>query len=117
MTLLVSAALVGGLVLVFSALSVVLSSRWSSLSFSHRLLLLFGGPVDGALGYLFLQWIGLSQATSLAGGVLVGLVSMMFLQPMLLPQRLLVWRLAKENILRRRRQSALLFSRRWIAQK
>ena len=110
MTLLVSAALVGGLVLVFSALSVVLSTRWSSLSFSHRLLLLFGGPVDGALGYLFLQWIGLSQATSLAGGVLVGLVSMMFLQPMLLPQRLLVWRLAKENILRRRRQSALLLA-------
>ena len=38
----------------------------------------------------------------------MGLVSMMFLQPMVLPQRLLVWRLAKENLLRRRRQTALM---------
>ena len=30
------------------------------------------------------------------------------MQPLLVPQRLVVWRLAKENILRRKRQAALL---------
>ena len=60
------------------------------------------------LTFALLMWLGLSVTNGLAGGVLMGLVSMMFLQPMVLPQRLLVWRLAKENLLRRRRQTALM---------
>ena len=105
-----SMMLVGGLVLVCSIISIVLSARWSSLRWSSRLLLLFGGPIDGVLGYALLSWLGLSAANAVAGGLLLGLLSMMFLQPMLVPQRLLVWRLARENIRRRRRQSALMMA-------
>ncbi|MDP6199786.1 MAG: hypothetical protein QF531_03365, partial [Candidatus Poseidonia sp.] len=100
----------GGLVLVCSIISIVLSARWSSLRWSSRLLLLFGGPIDGVLGCALLSWFGLSSANAVAGGLLLGLLSMMFLQPMLVSQRLLVWRLARENIRRRRRQSALMLA-------
>jgi putative ABC transport system permease protein len=110
MILLLSLAIVGSVVLVFSIVSLLLSTQWSSLSWLHRGILVFGGPVDGMIGYALLAWLDLSQASCLAGGVLLGLVSMMFLQPMLMPQRLLVWRLAKENILRRRRQTALMLA-------
>ena len=43
--------------------------------------------------------MGASTATVAAGTVFFGTMSMMFVQPLLLSQRLLVWRLAKENIL------------------
>lgn len=108
MNLLASLTVVGVIVLAFSIASVALSGHWSSCTPLQRALLLFGGPVDGMLTFALLSWLDLSTANGLAGGVLVGLLSMMFLQPMVLPQRLLVWRLAKENLLRRRRQTALM---------
>ena len=108
MNLLLSLTVVGVLVLAFSLVSVGLSGHWSSCTPFQRALLLFGGPLDGMLTCALLSWLGLSTVNGIAGGVLFGLVSMMFLQPMVLPQRLLVWRLARENLLRRRRQTALM---------
>ena len=105
-----SMMLVGGLVLVCSIISIVLSARWSSLRWSSRLLLLFGGPIDGVLGYALLSWLGLSAANAVAGGLLLGLLSMMFCNQCSFRSRLLVWQLARENIRRRRRQSALMMA-------
>ena len=62
------------------------------------------------LGLALLSWLGLSAVTAVAGGFLLGTLSMMFVQPLLLPQRLLVWRLARENMVRRKRQSALMLA-------
>lgn len=98
------------LVLLLSMVSLFTARRWREWSWGQRLLLIFTGPVDGVLVGLLLAWLGASDVTVAAGSVLFGTMSMLFVQPLLVPQRLLVWRLAKENILRRRRQSALMIA-------
>ncbi|MEL0312180.1 MAG: FtsX-like permease family protein [Candidatus Poseidoniales archaeon] len=110
MTLLLWYVLVASALLAMSTVSVYLSGRWGEASWSTRLLLLVSGSVDGTLGLALLSWLGLSSATAVAGGLLIGTLSMMFVQPLLLPQRLLVWRLARENMVRRKRQSALMLA-------
>ncbi|MEL0181938.1 MAG: FtsX-like permease family protein [Candidatus Poseidoniales archaeon] len=110
MTLLLWYVLVASALLTMSTVGVYLSGRWGEASWSTRLLLLVSGSVDGTLGLALLSWLGLSSATAVAGGFLLGTLSMMFVQPLLLPQRLLVWRLARENMVRRKRQSALMLA-------
>ena len=100
----------GVFVLLLSLVSVVTARRWREWSWGQRLLLLLTGPVDGLLVGLILAWLGASDLTVAAGAVLFGTMSMLFVQPLLVPQRLLVWRLAKENIRRRKRQSALMIA-------
>ena len=100
----------GVLMLLLSITSLFTARRWSEWSWGQRLLLVFTGPVDGVLVGLLLAWLGASDVTVAAGAVLFGTMSMLFVQPLLVPQRLLVWRLAKENILRRKRQSALMIA-------
>lgn len=102
--------LVASALLAMSTVGVYLSGRWGEASWSTRLLLLVSGSVDGTLGLALLSWLGLSSATAVAGGFLLGILSMMLVQPLLLPQRLLVWRLARENMVRRKRQSALMLA-------
>ena len=104
----IPAMVVGCLVVAFSIASLVLFTRGTTMSIPTKLLLLFGGTFDGIIGLYLLDWAGLSIVNSVAGGVLLGLMSMILIQPLLLPKRLVVWRLAKENILRRRRQSVLM---------
>ena len=98
------------LVLVLSIIGVLTARRWREWRWGQRLLLVFAGPVDGVLVGMLLAWLGASDLTVAAGCVLFGTMSMLFVQPLLVPQRLLVWRLAKENILRRKRQSALMIA-------
>jgi hypothetical protein len=107
---LLSLVIVTAAVALLSVVGVALSGRWSSTSWSKRLVLIVCGPIDGALSALLLHWLGASALTATVGGLLLGLMSMLFVQPMLLPQRLLVWRLARENMLRRKRQSALMIA-------
>ncbi|MGB0378018.1 MAG: hypothetical protein ACPGGE_04280, partial [Poseidonia sp.] len=102
--------LVATALLAMSTVGVYLSGRWGEASWSTRLLLLVSGSVDGTLGLALLSWLGLSTATAVAGGFLLGTLSMIFVQPLLLPQRLLTWRLARENMVRRKRQSALMLA-------
>lgn len=101
---------VGILVFALSLSTLLVARRWGECSVSHRVLLLIAGPIDGVLTGLVLSWMGASTLTMVAGSLLVGIMSMLFVQPMLVPQRLLVWRLAKENIRRRKRQSALMIA-------
>ena len=110
MRLLLWYVLVASVLLAMSTTGVVLSGRWGEASWSTRILLLVCGAVDGVVGLALLAWFGLSTATAVAGGFLLGTMSMMFVQPLLLSQRLLVWRLAKENMTRRKRQSALMIA-------
>ena len=94
-----SLIIVAAVVLLLSVIGVVLSRRWSTTAWSSRVLLLVCGPIDGVLSMLMLNWLGASALTAAVGGLLLGIMSMLFVQPMLLPQRLLVWRLARENML------------------
>lgn len=102
--------LVGSALLAMSATGVFLSGRWGEASWSTRLLLLVSGSIDGVVGLALFAWLGFSTVTAVAGGFLLGILSMLFVQPLLLPQRLFVWRLARENMVRRKRQSALMIA-------
>lgn len=108
--MLVGTILVATLLLAMSTVGLVLFGRWKQLSWSTRIMVVITGPVDGALGVLLLNWLGVSSLSATMGGLLVGIMSMLFVQPLVLPQRLLVWRLARENMVRRKRQSALLIA-------
>jgi len=108
MILLLLVALVGLTTVILSVASLLLSSRFSSLSWTARLILMLGPAVDAILGLYVLNWMGLSSVNAAMGGILCGILSLTFLQPFFLPQRLVVWRLAKENIRRRKRQSVLM---------
>jgi putative ABC transport system permease protein len=63
---------------------------------------------DAAISSYFLDWMGIGGATRFVGGFSFGMLSLVFVQPLLVPQRLVVWRIAKETLLRRKRQAALL---------
>ncbi len=110
MKLLVWAVLVAVVVMAMSMVGLLLFGRWKQLAWSTVLIVVITGPVDGALGVFFLHWTGVSTQTAVMGGLLVGIISMLFVQPLVLPQRLLVWRLARENMVRRKRQSALMIA-------
>jgi len=64
--------------------------------------------VDATLAFGLLSWCSVEGATRFVGSFSFGIVSMIFIQPLLVPQRLVVWRLARETVLRRKRQAALL---------
>ena len=108
--MLVWGILVAALLLAMSTVGLVLFSRWNQLSWSTRIIVIITGPVDGFLGVLLFNWMGVSSLSATMGGLLVGIMSMLFVQPLVLPQRLLVWRLARENMVRRKRQSALMIA-------
>ena len=96
------------MVALLSAASTFGIGRWKQLGVSKISLLIFGPVIDALLGYLLLDWLSVSGLTLWAGAFSFGLISHVLIQPLLVPQRLVVWRLAKQNILRRKRQAALL---------
>jgi len=91
-----------------SAVSTFGIGRWKQLGALRIFLLIFAPVVDAYIAYFFLNWISVSGATLWAGSFALGVMSHILLQPMLVPQRLVVWRLATKNIVRRKRQAALL---------
>ena len=108
MTLLLALTLLCVAVALLSAVSTFGIGRWKQLGFVKISLLILGPVVDASIAYLFLDWCSVSGITLWAGAFSFGVISHVFLQPLLIPQRLVVWRLATQNILRRRRQAALL---------
>ncbi len=93
-----------------SGVSTIGIGRWKQLGMLKILLLVFGPAADGVIMYYFLDWISVSGITLWAGALAFGIISHILLQPLLVPQRLVVWRLATQNIVRRKRQSALLMA-------
>ena len=84
--------------------------RWKERSLGKTTLLILVPIVDACIAYLFLDWCSVTGITLWAGAFSFGLISHILIQPVLIPQRLVVWRLATQNILRRRRQAALLMA-------
>ena len=77
--------LVVGVVLALSIVGLLLSSRTRDLSWPNRLLLVLTGPADAAISVVVLDWLGLASLTVLMGGLLLGIMSMLFVQPLVLP--------------------------------
>tara|TARA_B110001452_G_scaffold166107_1_gene138631 strand:+ start:135 stop:4736 length:4602 start_codon:yes stop_codon:yes gene_type:complete len=102
------------LILLSFTLAVVAGAATWSLTRSHPVSLgravgLVVVPVvDGGVAYVVLQWCSITGATGFVGALSFGFLSMIFIQPLLVPQRLVVWTIAKETVVRRKRQSALL---------
>ena len=72
---------------------------------------LIGAPViDSIIGFWLFELLGVSGLSLWVGALCIGIISHILVQPLLVPQRLIMWRLAKENILRRKRQAALLMA-------
>ena len=93
-----------------SAVSTIGIGRWKQLGILKSLLLIFGPAADGIVAYILLDWVSVSGITLWGGALAFGIISQVLLQPLLVPQRLVVWRLATQNIVRRKRQSALLMA-------
>ena len=108
MTLLLQLTILSAVVGLLSFISTLGVGRWKQLGFGKITLLTLGPVADAILAYVFLQWLSVGGLTLWAGSLAFGIISHVLLQPILVPQRLVVWRLATQNILRRRRQSALL---------
>ena len=108
MKLLIQLAILSIVVALLSAASTFGIGRWKQLGVRKVALLILGPVIDALLGYLFLDWLSVSGLTLWAGAFAFGLISHVMIQPLLVPQRLVVWRLAKQNIFRRQRQAALL---------
>ncbi len=100
----------GGVLLALGVGALLLSNHAGGLPWSHRLVLVVAGPVDGVLSALLLDLVGVSTTTAIVGGFVGGALSLLFMQPMFMPQRLMVWRMARENLRRRKRQTALLIA-------
>ena len=102
------------LVALFILLAIVACSATWGMTRTHHISLLSGlglllVPIaDGGLAFALLSAFSVDGATRFVGAFSFGLLSMIFVQPLLVPQRLVVWRIARETVLRRKRQAALL---------
>ena len=96
------------------ALTIVAGCATWGLTRTHKISLISGiglllVPIlDGGLAFALLTAFSVEGATRFVGAFSFGLLSMIFVQPLLVPQRLVVWRIARETVLRRKRQAALL---------
>ena len=66
--------------------------------------------LDTVLSYFVLDWLGLGSSTIFVGSAMFGILSLLGVQALLSPRRLLVFKLAWQQIRRRQRQAALLMA-------
>lgn len=66
--------------------------------------------LDTILSYFVLDWFGLGSSTIFVGSAMFGILSLLGVQALLSPRRLLVFKLAWQQIRRRQRQAALLMA-------
>lgn len=66
--------------------------------------------LDTVLSYFVLDWLGLGLSTVVVGSAMFGVLSLLGVQALLSPRRLLVFKLAWQQIRRRQRQAALLMA-------
>ncbi len=65
---------------------------------------------DGILSYFILIWFGYSSTIAFVGGLMFGFVSLFGIQAIVSPRRLLGFRLAWQQLKRKKRQAALLMA-------
>ena len=110
MTLLLQMLIISIVILVPSMISVYGLGRRKQIGWAKICLLIFGPIVDALIVFLLLNWLQLSTINQWVGTLSIALLSHVLIQPMIVPQRLVVWRLASQNVLRRKRQAALLLA-------
>jgi putative ABC transport system permease protein len=110
MILLLQMLIISMVILVPSMISVYGLGRRRQLGWGKICLLIFGPIADALLVFVLLNWLQLSTTNQWVGALSIALLSHVLIQPMLVPQRLVVWRLASQNVLRRKRQAALLLA-------
>jgi putative ABC transport system permease protein len=98
-------------------LLVVPFTTWSAIGMRHDLgrrwyflLLVIGPVIDAWLVLIFLQWLQMSGPATWGCALVTALLSHILMQPLLSPRRLLIWRLALQQITRRKRQTALMMA-------
>lgn len=79
-------------------------------SFGARALIVLTSLADGLLSYALLSWLGYSSIVAFVGGLMFGFVSLFGIQAIVSPRRLLAFRLAWQQLNRRKRQAALLMA-------
>ena len=112
--MLVEIGIVSILIFILSAFSVYNLRQ----EFSNKLALmtlLFGPSIDGVLSYFIARLLDINPASSVIIGISFGIISLILLQPLLISSRLVIWRLAWNNVVRQKRQTALLISGLMIA--
>ena len=80
----------------------------TTISFKHQAMVVVFSVLDAALSVLLLSFLPISNVSLTLAGIVLGLVSLTGFQAILIPQRQMVWRVAFENIRRRKRQAVLL---------
>ena len=79
-------------------------------SFRGLSLLIIAPVGDGILTYFILQWFGSSTILGFVGGLMFGILSLLGMQAVLSSRRLLGFRLAWQQLNRKKRQAALLMA-------
>lgn len=110
MILLTQILVLSAIILVPSLISLYGLGHFKKLGWAKLLLLVFAPIVDALLVFYLLNWLQFSTTNQWVAALSVALLSHTLIQPILVPQRLLVWRMASQNVLRRKRQAALLLA-------
>ena len=79
-------------------------------SLNARLLIVLTPVADGLLTYFILTWFEYSSTLSFVGGLMFGIVSLLGIQALMSSRRLLAFRLAWQQLNRKKRQAALLMA-------
>ena len=91
-----------------SIVAVDVFGRSKTISIKHQAMVVAFSVVDTTLSVLLLSFLPISNVSLTLAGIVLGLVSLTGFQAILIPQRQMVWRVAFENIRRRKRQATLL---------
>ena len=95
--------------LTIGALGAVLGLR-NECSRGEKLVILLAPVADGILTYVLLEWLEFSSLTAFVGGLMFGILSLLGVQAILCSRRLLAFRLAWQQLNRKKRQAALLMA-------
>ena len=76
----------------------------------QKIVLILGPYVDAFLVFWICTWLDLSGPATWGASLSMGWISHALIQPMLCPRRLIVWRLAMQQVFRRKRQTALMMA-------
>ena len=79
-------------------------------SLKSRALIIAVPVLDAILSHFALGWFGLGPVTVFVGSAMFGILSLLGVQALLSPRRLLVFKLAWQQLRRRQRQAALLMA-------
>ena len=80
-------------------------------SLKSRALIIIVPLLDAILSHIVLGWFGLGPVTVFVGSAMFGILSLLGVQALLSPRRLLVFKLAWQQLRRRQRQAARLRGR------